>query len=323
MGRTFTILFAIFIALIVVVALGPRPAIDGTVTFDANAIPDDVEGWLKAREAAVPGITPGAEKEIVWADPATRARTPLAVVYLHGFSATKWEVRPLPDRVATAIGANLFFTRLTGHGQDGEALAAASMNDWVNDLAEAIAIGERIGEHVVLIGTSTGGTLATFAVSNPRLIEHVAGMTLISPNFEINGAANGLLNMPWGNLLLPLALGRTRSFEPSNEQHAKWWTTSYPSVAIFPMAALLKAVEDMGRENTTVPAFFIFSPQDTVVSAAATRRMYERWRGDKRILEVESSGDDDNHVIAGDIMSPENTEPFTKAIVEWIGTLRR
>ena len=68
-------------------------------------------------------IRPGLQKEIVWANPATKTKTPLAIVYIHGFSASKGEVRPLPDKVASALGANLFFTRLTGHGEDGAAMA--------------------------------------------------------------------------------------------------------------------------------------------------------------------------------------------------------
>src|SRR6202007_3384630 len=103
-------------------------------------------------EAEVTDIRPGLQKEIVWADPASRARTPLAIVYVHGFSASKGEVRTLPDRAAAALHANLFYTRLTGHGEDSDAMAKGSINAWVNDYAEAIAIGRAIGDRVIVIG---------------------------------------------------------------------------------------------------------------------------------------------------------------------------
>ena len=57
-------------------------------------------------------------------------------------------MRPLPDKVAAALGANLFYTRLTGHGQDGAAMAEGSVNAWINDYAEAMAIGRAIGGKV-------------------------------------------------------------------------------------------------------------------------------------------------------------------------------
>ena len=42
-------------------------------------------------------------------------------------------------------------------------MADGSVNAWINDYAEAIAIGRAIGDKVVVIGTSTGASLATFA----------------------------------------------------------------------------------------------------------------------------------------------------------------
>ena len=41
----------------------------------------------------------------------------------------------------------------------------ADVNAWLNDLAEAVAIGREIGNRVIVIGTSTGGTLATFGAT--------------------------------------------------------------------------------------------------------------------------------------------------------------
>ena len=138
---------------------GPRVPVDTTVTFDPNSIGDDVDAYLAAENAATPNLREGLGKEVIWAYPASKARTPLAIVYVHGFSASKGEIRPLPDMVAASLGANLFFTRLTGHAQDSAAMGAATVNDWINDYAEAIAIGRRIGDRVIVhSGTSNGGS---------------------------------------------------------------------------------------------------------------------------------------------------------------------
>jgi esterase/lipase len=317
------IFLAVVVTILIGIAMGPRPPIDETIRFDFGSVSDDVEQWVAQREAAVETVRSGAEKEIVWADPTTKQKTPLAVIYVHGFSATKWETRPLPDKVAKALGANLFLTRRTGHGQDGEALAKASLNDWINDIAEAIAVGEKLGDRIVIIGGSTGGTLAIWAASNARLINKVVGLVLISPNFQPKGFSVGLLNMPWGNYLLPMIFGDTRSWEPTNEAHGQWWTTSYPSRAVFSMAALLRAVEKIDKKALDVPAFFIFSPKDTVVEPDATRRVFAEWGGPKQEFLVENSEDPGNHVIAGDILSPGTTDQLAELIIEWVGTLKR
>jgi alpha-beta hydrolase superfamily lysophospholipase len=321
MRRRLAIVSGLFLVAIVIMAFGPRPPIDETVRFDAKSVGGDVELWLKAQEAAVPGLKNGVQKEIVWADPVAKARTPLALIYVHGFSATKWEIRPLADKAAAALGANLYYTRLTGHGGSGEALAAATLNDWINDLAEAIAVGERIGDRLIVIGTSTGATLATWAADRPDFTRNVAGLVLISPNYEVNGASIGLLNMPWGMQLLPKFYGETRSFEPVNESHGKWWTTRYPSRAVFSMAALLKAVKDKDAGRFKVPALFLYSPDDKVVDANATLRKIAAWGGPTRRLEIANSGDPSRHVIAGDILSPQTTDPLAAEIIGWVRAL--
>lgn len=146
------------------------------VTVD---LPADLSGWLAEREAA---IDPDLAARIEWAD-APDAQTEIAIVYLHGFSASPREIAPVPQHVAKALGANLFLARLTGHGQDGAALATASAEDWWRDTAEALAVGQRLGRRVVVIGTSTGATLAAEAARDPVLGQGIAGVVMISGNF--------------------------------------------------------------------------------------------------------------------------------------------
>ncbi|MEZ5870342.1 MAG: alpha/beta fold hydrolase [Nitratireductor sp.] len=319
--RRLSIVVAICLIIMLSIALGPRPPIQNTITFDPASIGPDPDAYVRLSEGKISGITPGAEKEIVWADPAKRERTKLAFVYIHGFSATRRESSPLTEKVAQQFGANVFYTRLAGHGSSGDAMAKASMGDWVNDLAEAIAIGELIGERIVLIGVSTGGTLATWGIDNERMMAKVKAMVLISPNYELQGASLGLLNMPWGKYILPAVMGDTRSFEPSNEEHGKWWTTTYPSLAVFPMAALMQSVAGKSVKDTLVPALFILSPNDKVVKPGPTREKYAEWGGNKKLLEVTNSDDPNQHVIAGDILSPSTTDELASQIGDWIRTL--
>ena len=84
----------------------------------------ELDGWLHASEAAFTDLRPGTNKGIVWHG-ADRQRRPWAVVYLHGFSASRLETAPLAEVVAQALGAHVFYTRLTGHGRGGQAMAEA------------------------------------------------------------------------------------------------------------------------------------------------------------------------------------------------------
>jgi alpha-beta hydrolase superfamily lysophospholipase len=303
--------------------LGPRVKADTTIRFDASAIGDDPDAYLADREAGVADLDPDLAKEIVWADPRSRARTPLAIVYVHGFSASKGEIRPVPDRVAEDLGANLFYTRLAGHGRDGAAMAEATVNDWVNDYAEAIAIGRAIGERVLVVATSTGAALATWGATQPELAEDVAGLALISPNYAVQAAGAQLLTMPWGLQIAELVVGPERGFEPINEMYARYWTTRYPTAATLPMAAVTELAREAPVETVEVPALFIFSNADAVVSPEATRDIAERWGAPHEQMIVEGSDDPSNHVIAGDALSPSTTTLVAGRISAWAASLPR
>lgn len=100
------LLLALAFLVILVLLFGPREPVDGEITFEPGALGEDLDAYLAASEAAFDDIIPGTEKRIVWAgEPG--ARTDTVILYLHGFSATSEEIRPVPDQVAANLGANL------------------------------------------------------------------------------------------------------------------------------------------------------------------------------------------------------------------------
>jgi alpha-beta hydrolase superfamily lysophospholipase len=298
----------------------PRDGVDREISFDPASLPDDLDGYLAAAEAQVADLTEGSAKRIVWAG-TPGAKTPLAIVYVHGFSATAEEVRPVPDNVAKATGANLYFMRLAGHGRSGEAMATAAAGDWVEDMAEAMAIGRRLGDKVVLMSTSTGAPLAAIAAVDPALSDGLGGVVMISPNFGLKSAAGAILDMPLARWWGPMVAGATRSFEPENAGHAAHWTTSYPTTALFPMAALVREGRSLDFATAKVPLLLMYAEADLVIDPARIPAVAGAWGGpvaeEKFVM---GEGDDPyNHVIAGDILSPGQTAKATDVITAWIG----
>ncbi|MEM8850475.1 MAG: alpha/beta fold hydrolase [Pseudomonadota bacterium] len=305
--------------------VAPPERVETDIAFDASLIPEDVDGWLADRESLVPNVDPDHSKRVLW-DAGPGRRTGLALVYIHGFSATLWETRPLADRIAEDLGANLFYTRLTGHGRNGPAMLDASASAWIEDLAEAVAVGRILGDRVVLIGNSTGATLAALAAADPALAalrDDLAGLVLISPNFRLTHPAAFAMSMPGAEIGVPMMVGDLRGFEPQNDRHARHWTTPYPTVAALPVQALIDHAEDLDFAATDIPALFYFSPDDRVVDARATEAVAARWGGPKTIARIDlPDGDDpDHHVIAGDILSPQHTPEAIGAIGQWISEL--
>ena len=312
----------LWLAMFVLDTVGPTEPVALSPSVPEVEIGPDVEAWLAAREAGVANLRPGAAKEIVWAGEAG-TRTDTAIVYIHGYSAAKAETRPLADRVAEATGANLFYTRLSGHGRDGAAMAAPEMQDWVDDVAEAMAVGRRLGERVVLIGSSTGGTLATLAAARPELNEDLAGVVLLSPNFRIAGWAGRLVEWPGAGNWGPLVFGQERGWTPVSEAHRANWTSRYPTEAAATVGALVNTVRNLNLAEIEVPALFLVASDDTVIDPVAARRAAARWGGPSELVPVVLGPDDDpaRHVLAGDILSPSRTAPVAERIIAWMRDL--
>ncbi|MEM1316405.1 MAG: alpha/beta fold hydrolase, partial [Pseudomonadota bacterium] len=246
--------------------------------------------------------------------------TPLALVYLHGFSASKAELRPVPERVAAAVGANLFFTRLTGHGRDGAAMATARASNWMGDVSEAIAVGQAIGERVVVIGSSMGGALAALAAAQLEDDAAMAGYVLISPAFETLAGGTSLLTMPFARVWLPWLIGAERSWVPHNAAHAEGWTPAYPSAAVVPFGAVVLEAQLTPYDHVTRPLLLLISDEDAVIDPARARQVAGGWGGAVEIeaLALGPQDDPDRHVLAGDALSPGMTEAATARIVAWI-----
>lgn len=288
---------------------GPRePADLGPV---AGQPPEDLGGWLASRDA---GARDGAASVLMQGD------GDLAIVYLHGFSASPAEMRPLPENLAARLGAGLFVPRLTGHGVEGAALGQARVADWWRDTADAVAVGQRLGRRVVLVGTSTGATLAAEAARDPVLGPQIDAVVMLSANFRVRNRAAALLRWPFARHWVPLVAGDERCFEPLHDAHAAGWTTCYPTVAALPMAALVAHAADGSYGAATQPLLVIRDPRDAVVDPVAADRALEDWAGPVTLHEVTvGQGDDPSaHVIAGDALSPGMTQAITEKIADWV-----
>jgi len=302
--------------------LAPQVHSDTTITFDPTSIGPDVAAYLAAREAQFPGIRQGLEKEIVWADPARRHKTPLAVVYVHGLAACKEETRPLADDVARTFGANLFFTRLAGHALPAEVLAKATLNQWINDLAEAMEVGRRIGERVLVIATSTGAAItAWMALERGSMREGLAGLVLMSPNFKPPGPLMTFVNTPVGARLLALRSERWNARVRTDLEHAHAWTRPIPISAVLSALAASHLVYRADPGSARIPTLFIYSQRDCVVFPKETDALFEAWGSDKERFLVTGSRNPTQHVIAGRLRSPETTDLVVGKIVDWLRRL--
>lgn len=278
----------------------------------------DLDAWLATREAAAPRLRPDCEARVLWAEPGRP--TPWSVVYVHGFSASRREASPWPERVAAALGANLFSARLTGHGQDGAAMDRATLADWRRDTAEALAIGRALGRRLLVLSCSTGSTLVTGALAGG---DQADASAMLSPHFGLADRGVQLaLDAPFSARWAPWVVRGSQS-PPAASAASGIWTSGYTARAYPPMAQAVRAVRRADLGAIAAPGLFLYSPDDRVVAAPLTEQVMSRWGGRTTGVRLRAGPGDDpaSHVLAGDALSPGLTDRVVAATLDWARAL--
>ncbi len=318
-------LSGVIVVLLAVVLLGPVNDFGPDTPTPRQAAPtsiNELDAWLAQSEAGFKDLRAGTAKGIVWAEGEKR-KTAWSVVYIHGFSATRLETAPVADEVAKALGANLFYTRLTGHGLNGEAMGQASAQDWMADTLEAIQIGQSLGDKVLVISCSTGSTLSTWLGTTPQAAK-VNAFVFISPNFGLKNKMSELINMPWGKQIATAVSGETISYEQTDPREKTAWTGSYPTKALFPMMALVKKVRDSDLSAFKTPVLVLYSAADQTVDPDNIKQAFADFGSTQKTIDaVIYSQSKGQHVLAGDIRDPESVQPMASSIVNWTQSLNK
>jgi len=214
------------VILLVVYFIGPRP---DSVTIDNNPVSIDVSldqlsQFVQDKEDATPHLKPGNAAQIIWAD-SIHEKTAYSLVYLHGFSASHEEGAPINKEIAKRYGMNLYLSRISGHGtNESDPFGQLTVEDMVNSAKEAVAIGKLLGDNVIVMSCSTGGTFGLYLAANDP---DIASLILYSPNIDLYDQTSDVLLAPWGLQIARLISGgKQRTFE-ATEDVQKYWTTTY------------------------------------------------------------------------------------------------
>lgn len=322
MKRIKRFLGILILLLIVVYILGPKPP-KPELNKDLPSISasiGSVESFITKKEAAF-SIKPDNEARIIWANDTVKERTKHCVLYLHGFTASWYEGYPAHVNFAKKFGCNLYLPRLYSHGLvSEEPLIDMAPDDLWNSAKEALMVARSLGKKVIIMGTSTGGTLALkLAADFP---EYVDGLILYSPNIRINNNSAFMLSKPWG-----LQIGRKSAGskywvtdEDSEPKGCQYWYCKYRMEALVYLQQLVEAT--MKREtykNVVAPVFLGYyykdkQNQDTYVKVDAMLKMYDQLgtRTEQKIKVVFPEAGE--HVIACELTSGSLNEVIAETV---------
>lgn len=204
----------------------PTPVINEIMpVVQANLM--KLDDSLSRAEAGLP-VKKGDQAEIIWAGKGIKVKTHLALVYLHGFTASHEEGMPLHEQFAARYGMNLYLSRLSGHGlKSSEPFEYLTADSLYNSAKMALAIGCRLGDSVVLMATSAGGALALELAAREKHTP-IKALILYSPCIRIFDPNAWVLGGPWGLFLAHKIIGGNYLYSNRKDTlTAKYWYTRY------------------------------------------------------------------------------------------------
>lgn len=241
MKKAAVILFSLLGSGLIIYILGPTTSfeeIDPIVKPLSISI-DSLEAHISALESKVSTLKDENESRVIWHKGVKK--TPYAMVYLHGFSAGVMESDPVHQMLAEKYGCNLYLARLSQHGiSDPDAFLTFTPQSLIQSAKDAIAIGQLIGDKVILISCSTGGTASIYlTANNPNLIH---AQILYSPNTAIIEPTAVLFNKPWGKQIIRSVIGDFKLADPKwvGTKVEDYWTLDYRIEGLVALQELLE-----------------------------------------------------------------------------------
>jgi esterase/lipase len=301
----------IVLVLFIGYSVGPRPSKPDFTIHEIN-LPlslNELENNIAQTEKSIKGIKPDNQARIIWADSSKKEKSRLAFLYLHGFSASQAEGDPVHRDLARKFHGNLYLSRLSQHGIDNGDSSMISLNagDYEASAENALAITKKLGDEVIVIGTSAGGALTLYLASRHPEIKAIV---LYSPCVKLFDKTAVILDKPWGLQIARLVSGGSvKKYEPESKIHANYWQLSY---RIESLVALQNLISNTMKPDVfskiKCPVFlgYYFKneiEQDNTVSVPAMLKMFDELGTPVELKQKQAFPDAGAHVISSYIRS--------------------
>lgn len=222
---------------------------------------------------------PGNEEKLVRH---SRGKTPLAFLYIHGFGACRAEGEYVMDMAAKRLRATTYYLRLPGHGTNIEEQKNATMTMHLDESIDALRMMEKLGNRVIVAGTSMGGLIATYL--GARYPERIAALILVSPYYDFHDPKVRLLyHYPLFRLITTLMPMRVSPapVPPEKDNWTKYWYWRYYLASTKQLVDLHRLIaRDSVYEKIRIPVLMLYYEGDESASVPRMKEAFARFGGD-------------------------------------------
>lgn len=296
-------------------------------------IPDnlaELDPFLSERESTL-NLKPGTEARIEWNSGSGYKKTEYSLVYLHGFRASHPEGDPVHRRIAQHFGYNLFLCRLEEHGVVSEyPLLHLTEEKLLSSARFALKMGQQIGQKVILMGTSTGASLALWLTSHKEFKNKISALLLYSPLIRFYGINQQLLMNSFTRSLLSFVPGKKYLVKTRGTTYAedRIWHNTYALQAALVLGAFVEHhMQNQTFAKVDCPVFTGYyyknkNEHDKVVSVPAIKEMVTKLGTRTELVTAVNFPEAKSHVICSSLLSKcvDEVIDSTKNFLKYIGS---
>jgi esterase/lipase len=258
----------------------------------------------------------------------SEGKTEYAILYVHGYGATRKEGEKGVLMIADALKANTYFLRLPGHGTNVEDHRDTPYNEYLQEVMETFEMMPQLGEKVIVIGTSMGGMLTSYLASERS--KDIHAIVLANPFFDFYDKTGNLLRYPGLIHVIHLALGKIKvSRVPEStleEETYKYWYRDQYYESLLNIVALDKFVdrpEVLSKVSCPVLLLYYYKDQekqDTTADVPAMLRAYDliSKNPNSKKFAIENG----NHVLLSEY-EPSDVDTAANAVIQYIRDLEK
>ncbi|MCX8124544.1 MAG: alpha/beta hydrolase [Spirochaetes bacterium] len=217
-----------------------------TYNYNPKKLPATFDEYYqtKLKESKEKGVRPNNEEKLLKFAPKTK----IAMLYIHGYGASRGEGQFVIDTIAKKLQYNTYYLRLPGHGTNMDDHKKTEYYQILDTAIEAAQMAKLLGEKLVIIGTSMGGTIATYiAAQHPDIPDAII---LVSPFYRFaNPVGNALFFRPFFKTVLLFTTYRERK-DPYDDPNDNWTMYWYAKNYWASLHSLLDLADLIAHDDT-------------------------------------------------------------------------